>query len=209
MQSVEVSSPIKGEWAIFNPPGHPELAFDFLAVNSNKSPYSRFGFTKHLVSFITVEDTYTWSKPVYSPVSGDVIQSHDGIPDRIRICFLYDLVRLLLNKPRESQGFGAFGGNHIMIQSGEVFVLLCHLKEASLRVKKGDRVTEGQEIAAAGNSGSSIQPHLHMQVMKDNNYFPLFLNLLPYSFKTGEVKAGDTWEQRNPISLVNGGHYKF
>jgi len=209
MHIVDVAPPIKGEWAIFNPPGHPKLAFDFLAVDSEKSPYKKFSLKRHLFSFITVEDTFTWSKPIYSPVSGDVIESHDGMPDRKRICFLYDLFRLLLNKPKESEGFGPFGGNHIMIRHGDVYILLCHLKEGSLRVKKGDKVSEGQEIAAAGNSGSSIQPHLHMQVMKDKNYFPLFGNLLPYRFKSGEVKVGNNWEQKKYILLASGGHYNF
>lgn len=209
MQNIEIASPLKGEWAIFNPPGHPKLAFDFLAVNSDKSPYRKFSFTRHLISFITVEDTFTWSMPIYSPASGEVIESYDGEPDRKRICFLYDLFRLLLNKPKESGGFGPFGGNHIMIQNGEFFILLCHLKEGSILVKKGDKVTEGQEIAAVGNSGSSIQPHLHIQVMKDNHYFPLFGNLLPFKFKHGEIKVDGKCEQKRPVILTNGGHYIF
>lgn len=34
--SITIEAPVKGEWAIFNPPGHPVLAFDFLAVNEQK-----------------------------------------------------------------------------------------------------------------------------------------------------------------------------
>jgi len=33
-------------------------------------------------------------------------------------------------------------------------------------VKPGDRVTKGQPIAQAGNSGWTSQPHLHIQAMK-------------------------------------------
>ena len=63
MQSPEViiAPPILCEWAIYNPPWHPSLAFDFLAVDKNKSLYSKGNFLKHLISFIPVDDTLTWS----------------------------------------------------------------------------------------------------------------------------------------------------
>ena len=209
MTFIEISSPLKGEWAIFNPPGHPKLAFDFLAVNSRKSPYERVSFTRHLLSFINVEDTLTWAQPVYAPVSGTVVATLNDIPDRLNICFIYDLFRLLVNKPKEGDGFGPFGGNHIMIQCGEVFVLLCHLKQGSVQVSPGDTVTMGEEIAAVGNSGSSIQPHLHLQVMENSHYFPLFGNLLPFGFADGEVREHGEWSAKTPLGLTNGGHYRF
>ena len=31
VEPVVVQAPVRGQWAIFNPPGHPTLAFDFLA----------------------------------------------------------------------------------------------------------------------------------------------------------------------------------
>jgi len=33
---IIIAPPLSGEWAIFNPPGHPPLAFDFLAVDEKK-----------------------------------------------------------------------------------------------------------------------------------------------------------------------------
>ncbi len=39
-----------------------------------------------------------------------------------------------------------------------------HLKQNSLKVKTGDHVLPGQEIAAIGVSGSSFFPHLHFEV---------------------------------------------
>jgi murein DD-endopeptidase MepM/ murein hydrolase activator NlpD len=40
-----------------------------------------------------------------------------------------------------------------------------HLRAGSLRVRVGDVVRGGQQIAECGNSGNSTQPHLHLQVM--------------------------------------------
>ena len=34
-----------------------------------------------------------------------------------------------------------------------------------MRVRPGDEVTVGQELAACGNSGNTTQPHVHVQVM--------------------------------------------
>ena len=156
-----IDPPLRGQWAIYNPPGHPSLAFDFLAVDENKSLYSKGNFLRHLVSFISVEDTLTWARSVLSPVNGVVVASHDAEKDRTKISFVFDLLSLLINKPKVADGFGAFGGNHIMIRAGDIFVLLYHLKQGSAKVRKGDSVRVGQQIGEVGNSGSSIQPHLH------------------------------------------------
>jgi len=206
---VIIEPPIRGYWAIYNPPGHPPLAFDFLAVDEHKSLYKKGNLTRHLFSFIPVEDTHTWSSPVVSPVDGFVIASHDIENDRTKISFVYDLLSLLINKPKVSDGFGAFGGNHVMIRSGDIYVLLCHLRKGSSKVREGDVVKAGQQVAEIGNSGSSIQPHLHIQVMSNDRYFPLFANLLPFRFSKGKVKQGENWNAQRNFELKNRGHYLF
>lgn len=208
-QEIVIEPPIIGQWAIYNPPGHPSLAFDFLAVNESKSLYSKGNFLRHLVSFIPVEDTLTWSRPVFSPVEGVVVASHDIEEDRKKISFIYDLLSLLINKPKVSDGFAAFGGNHIMIRAGGIFVLLCHLKQGSSRVRKGDVVRVGQQLGEVGNSGSSIQPHLHIQVMSNDEYFPLFANLLPFKFTRGKLKQGGRWSMQQNFKPENKMHYFF
>jgi hypothetical protein len=110
-----IHPPLEDQWAIFNPPGHPKLAYDFLAVDDKKYPYKRGGLLHHLVSFIRVDDTYTWSRPVFAPGDGRVTAASDNTPDRERINMVFDLISLLLNKPEEKDGFSAFGGNHIIL----------------------------------------------------------------------------------------------
>ncbi|MBN4053150.1 M23 family metallopeptidase [bacterium AH-315-L15] len=208
-QSIIIEPPVKGNWVIYNPPGHPVLAFDFLAEDKGNSLYNKGNFLRHLVTFIPVEDTLTWSRPVFSPVDGVIVASHDVEDDRRKISFVYDLFSLLIKKPKVSDGFGAFGGNHIMIQAGSYYVLLCHLKKDSASVRKGDTVRAGQQIGQIGNSGSSIQPHLHIQVMSNDQYFPLFENLLPFKFSIGKIKHGDSWASKQNIKLTNKSHYVF
>jgi murein DD-endopeptidase MepM/ murein hydrolase activator NlpD len=48
---------------------------------------------------------------------------------------------------------------------GGVYAALAHLRRGSLRVRPGDRVAAGQQLAECGNSGNSTEPHLHFQLM--------------------------------------------
>ena len=56
-------------------------------------------------------------------------------------------------------------GNYVVIDHGHgEFSLYGHIKKGSARVKVGDRVTQGDPIAAIGASGSSMFPHLHFEL---------------------------------------------
>jgi murein DD-endopeptidase MepM/ murein hydrolase activator NlpD len=41
-----------------------------------------------------------------------------------------------------------------------------HLKQNSLKVKIGDQVKQGQELAQCGNSGAGPIPHVHFQLQR-------------------------------------------
>ena len=56
-------------------------------------------------------------------------------------------------------------GNIVVIDIGEGrYVLYAHLKRGSARVDVGDEVVPGQVIALVGDSGTTDEPHLHVQV---------------------------------------------
>lgn len=57
------------------------------------------------------------------------------------------------------------GGNLVTLDIGrQRYVTYAHFQPRSLRVKKGDRVRQGQVLGLVGNSGNSTEPHLHLQI---------------------------------------------
>ena len=95
-------------------------------------------------------DYYAYDRPVLAPADGTVRAAVDGNPDM----------------PIGELGGGSDpAGNHVVLNvaPGE-FLYLCHFKPGSLRVKVGDAVVRGQEIARVGNSGNTSEPHLHIHL---------------------------------------------
>jgi Peptidase family M23 len=57
-------------------------------------------------------------------------------------------------------------GNHVVLECGEVRVVMAHLMPGSLAVSAGAEAAVGDRIGAVGNSGNTAQPHLHLHVQK-------------------------------------------
>jgi murein DD-endopeptidase MepM/ murein hydrolase activator NlpD len=56
-------------------------------------------------------------------------------------------------------------GNHVVMSIGNgLFALYAHMQRGSIRVKKGDRVHQGDVIGLVGTTGNSSEPHLHFHV---------------------------------------------
>lgn len=98
-----------------------------------------------------LEDFHCFDQPVLSPAWGFVIACRSDIPD---------------NLPGE-MNLRDNWGNHVLIglASGES-VLLAHLRQASVCVFPGQAVVPGQVLGRCGNSGRSLQPHLHLHVQQ-------------------------------------------
>lgn len=207
--NIVIEPPVRGKWAIMNPPGHAELAFDFLAVNDRKLPYRGKDMLLHFLATIPVTATYAWSQPVYAPLDGIVVACSDGNPDRERTGMIYDLIRLLLFRPKAGSPFPAYGGNYVVLKCGDVYPLFAHLRNGSVQVRPGDAVRAGEQIGEVGNSGSSIQPHLHFQIMSNEDPFPLFKNLLPFALSNVHKRVGDDWKEISNAALANGDHLRL
>jgi murein DD-endopeptidase MepM/ murein hydrolase activator NlpD len=79
-------------------------------------------------------------------------------------------------------------GNSIVLDLGAGrYALYAHLKPGSIKVRAGDTVKLGQTIALVGNSGNTLEPHLHFHVM--NHASPLASNGLPYEIDSFTVTA--------------------
>jgi Peptidase family M23 len=205
-QPLALNPPVRGQWAILNPPGHPELAFDFLAVDDRKSPYAQASLLRHVFSTIPVDATLAWDQPVIAVMDGTVIEAGDGMPDRKRICMARDLFRLMFFGPKAAPPFSALGGNYVVVQCADVYPLYAHLKNGSVCVRPGDSVRTGDQLGIVGNSGASLQPHLHFQVMNSPNPFPLFKNLVPFVVSFAQLRTAGKWEPIILRALRNGDH---
>lgn len=88
--------------------------------------------------------------PVYAPCPGRVIQALDGLPD--------------LRPPQIDREHMA--GNHVLLECGDAWVLLGHLRKGSVRVREEESVAQGQEIGRVGNTGNTNEPHLHIHAQR-------------------------------------------
>ena len=133
------------------------------------------------------ENYYGYNEPLLSPIDGFVLTIQDGEKDSRAYSDL-----------RVSQDSKDVRGNYIVIKAEHSeYVTLCHIKKGSFKVKEGDIVKQGQEIAKVGNSGRTKGAHIHMQVNKGDDFFnsdPLiirFNNILVNNKNKHFIKAKD------------------
>jgi len=206
---ISLHPPVRGQWAIFNPPGHPKLAYDFLTVDDGKSPYNGTSLFRHIVSPISVDSTLAWNQPVLAVMEGTVVAASDGMPDRQQLCMAKDLFRLMFSGPKPVPPFSALGGNYVILKCGDVFPLYAHLRNDSILVRPGDTVRSGDVLGRVGNSGASLQPHLHFQVMDRPDPFPLFKNLVPLVLDAAQKRRAGAWQTVWQEALSNGDHLRL
>ncbi|MFN7922889.1 MAG: M23 family metallopeptidase [Bryobacteraceae bacterium] len=96
-----------------------------------------------------------WGSKVLAVAAGQVVSTHDGVPENSPGSLAVKLDKQTLM------------GNHVILDiGGGHWALYAHLKPGSLLVKAGDRVEAGQAIGRVGNTGSSGAPHLHFHLSK-------------------------------------------
>ena len=149
-QYAPIGVPFFGEWFVSQ--GHSgkythkdewKEAWDFVIVDSNEKQFKNDGDFK--------EDYYCYDKPILAPADGVVETIFTGIEDNI------------IGDSNLHQNWG----NSIVIKHGyQLYSQMSHLKEGSIKVKKGDEVKKGDIIGNCGNSGRSPYPHLHFQIQQ-------------------------------------------
>lgn len=193
--------PFTGRWLVQNSPAsrvpsHGTTLFgsshavDFVPVGADgrsapRTVASLFG-TESPESFVG------FGRPILSPISGEVVDVHDGEIDHVARRSPGALIGYALTQSsRVRRGPAAIAGNHVVVRRDGVLVLLAHLLAGSPTVSVGDLVEAGDPVGACGNSGNSTEPHLHVQVSesleRDGRGVPL-------AFRRS---MGEPWVPRN------------
>ncbi|TQJ34891.1 M23 family metallopeptidase [Arthrobacter sp. SLBN-122] len=194
---VNLEYPFVGAWLVQNSPsnrvpshgtqlfatGH---AIDFTPVDGSGrstpitfSTLFRPGLPEQFVGF---------GRAVTAPVSGVVQAAHDGGPDHAAFRGFPSIGYAMTQAKRLREGWPGLAGNHVVIESGGVFIALCHLQRGSVCVRPGQLVHCGDPVGRCGNSGNSTEPHLHVQAMDSAD--PARASAVPITFPGGLPRNG-------------------
>ncbi len=117
---------------------------------------------------------------VLAAADGRVVAVRDGVPD----------VNALINRQPDLKKIAC--GNRVAILHANSYITdYCHMKQNSILVKKGDRVTAGQKIGKIGLSGLTEFPHLHFGLMRQNTFLDPFTGQHRYQ---GKKPFHSLWE---------------
>jgi murein DD-endopeptidase MepM/ murein hydrolase activator NlpD len=151
-------------------------AHDFTIVDAQGRLYRTDGATP--------EDWYGYGTPVHATGDGVVVETHDGMRDNRKDG------PPPFTEAEIMQNLKLFLGNHVVVDHGNgEFSLFAHLKQGSVRVKPGQRVTSGETLGAMGMSGDAFLVHLHYQLQSGAN----FEEGLPAYFRNVREKTGAGW----------------
>ncbi|KTG17560.1 MULTISPECIES: M23 family metallopeptidase [unclassified Guyparkeria] len=101
-----------------------------------------------------------YGETVHSPCRGRIDRVRDGRPDN----------------PPGHPDTERSEGNYIVLKCAEADVFMAHLKRGSIKVAPGEVVTAGQPLAEIGNSGNSLEPHLHISGTENGREIGLRFN---------------------------------
>ena len=120
-------------------------ALDIVKLNA-------FGNRANGIAPRELTDYMIFGEQLRSPCAGSIRNVRDGLPD---------------NRPGEPD-VGRPEGNYIVLSCSGIDVLLAHLQRDSIRVRAGQRVAQGELLAKVGNSGNSMEPHLHIEAKRNS-----------------------------------------
>jgi len=192
---VSIDAPLAGDWAM--------LSGGRSALISHHYPTP---IVSNAVDFVRLDDQgrgqvgdprqekswYSFDQLVLSPADGTVVSVTDVHPD----------------EPVGNTGEKPSTGNHIVLDiGGGHYAVLAHLRQESARVSAGKRVRSGQQIAAVGDSGDSLVPHLHLQV-QDSPSFGEHVRTVPMVFRNVVLIRGGWQSTPAAADLKRGDHIR-
>jgi hypothetical protein len=204
-----LTAPVEGVWRVINSPGHGPFAYDLAAVNLKTGSTLSRSRLAHIFGQISVKDSYSWGKPVKSPVAGVVIAVSAHEPDRESLNLVLDLARMFSSRADLTpEDIRPFAGNYIIIGAEDFYVFIAHLKSTSIRVQAGDEVSSGQILGEVGNSGFTLEPHLHIQLADRVDNLSAAV-VLPFRIDSFEVMDEGAWIVSTEKSLPKGKTVRF
>lgn len=141
------------------------FAYDFLQIGPNGKSFQRDGKAN--------TDYFAYGKKVLAAKDGTVVTVRGDMAE---------------NAPAETTNTTTPGGNVVIIDHGnDQFGYYAHLKPFTVSVKEGARVRAGDVLGEVGNSGDSMEPHLHFHVM--NHADPTQADGVPMIFDSWKAQS--------------------
>ena len=128
----------------FHALGGSKLAIDIVKLNS-------LGNRADGIAPLELSAYSIFGEKLYSPCQGIVFKVRDSLPD---------------NSPGDPDT-GHPEGNYIALKCADIDILMAHLKRGSIKVEPGEEVVVGQPLAEIGNSGNTLEPHLHVDATRN------------------------------------------
>ncbi len=193
-QSITGKLPFSGKWIAtatpaYKVPSHGTFnfgvgyAYDFVKVDEKKRASKRYNW-RSLFYKENPENFYSFGEDILSPIDGYVVEVHNGESDNVvRRSLFAGIPYLLKQGQRIKKGVTKIAGNYTVIKNSDSneFICIVHIKNNSITVEKGQKVTTGEKIGECGNSGNSIQPHIHIQAVSSLDFYSE--NGIPLYFK--------------------------
>jgi hypothetical protein len=157
-EDVDVEFPLRsgsyyvlqgGQSAVTNP--FHAMSGDVMAIDIVK--LNRFGNRASGIAPRALNAYEIFAETLYSPCSGSIEKVRDGLPDN------------LPGQPDTE----LTEGNYILLRCADADVFMAHLKSGTIKVLPGEHVSEGQPLAEVGNSGNSLEPHLHISATSNGS----------------------------------------
>lgn len=145
----------------FHAQGSNKLAIDIVKLNS-------LGNRADKIVPQTLSAYHIFGEKLYSPCQGSILKVRNSLPD---------------NSPGNPDTEHP-EGNYIVLRCLMGDILMAHLRRDSVKVLPWDAVTRGQPLAEIGNSGNTLEPHLHIEGTKDGKAIGLSFSGLSLSINS-------------------------
>ena len=122
------------------------FAYDFLKIGPDGRSYQGTGGRN--------SDYFAYGLDVLAAADGEVVYMRNDIPE---------------NLPGQAMA-ATPGGNAIVIRhSDTLYTYYAHMRPGGMKVGVGDQVLKGEPIGEVGNSGDSVEPHIHFHAMSGSD----------------------------------------